>query len=124
VIRSAFRFELPRKDAGHVGLAVVVDKLSKQAHLLPLKLLTPGDHMSAMDNLSRIKKDNVSSLNQGIEEQRCIKHLGCYSDIQSKRTIERKANQTFQLKTERTLKRFIVTKVYPQRSSPTEEQDL
>jgi hypothetical protein len=29
-------FELPEMDAGNTGLAVVVDKVSKQAHFLPL----------------------------------------------------------------------------------------
>jgi hypothetical protein len=32
-----FMFELPETDSGNTGLAVVVDKLSKQAHFLPLK---------------------------------------------------------------------------------------
>jgi hypothetical protein len=32
-----FMFELPETDCGKTGLAVVVDKLSKQAHFLPLK---------------------------------------------------------------------------------------
>jgi hypothetical protein len=72
-----------KTDASHAGLSVVADKLTKQANFLPLKLLTPGDHMSAMDKVSRIRKGNISSLNRGIEGQRLIKHLGCYSDIQS-----------------------------------------
>jgi hypothetical protein len=33
-----FIFEVPETDTGNTGLAVVVDKLSKQAHFLPLKL--------------------------------------------------------------------------------------
>jgi hypothetical protein len=34
--------------------------------------LTQDNHMSAMDKVSSISRDNVSSINHGIEEQKLI----------------------------------------------------